>query len=104
MAEMSPEDVIKKIRNELILTAKKVKDGEIKPTVGNAVANVYRTALYAEQVHLQAQNKEQVIQVQEELSEADRERLDTIAKILVGEEPKPKRKRKGAVKDGNNKA
>lgn len=104
MAEMSSEELKKKIRNELLLIAKQVKAGDLTPSQGTALSKIYNSALYAEQLSLQSQNKEQVIQVQEELSEADRKRLDKIARLLSGEAPKPKKRGKGAGKDGNNKA
>ena len=105
VAEMEPIEVTETIRNELILLAKRVKDGEITPTVGNSVANIYRTALYAEQVRAQKANGLEVKVDQSgelELSQADKDRLDDIAVLLAG--GKPKKRGKGAGKSGNNKA
>ena len=74
-----------KIRDELIRTANKVKAGEITPTKGNSIANLYRTALYAEQIRYK-QEKWQDLRIElegcAELSQADRERLDNISKLL----------------------
>ena len=86
MAKAEPIVVVERLRDELITTAKKVKSGEIPPNTGNAVANVIRTALYAEQIRYQ-QDKGQELKVElggtTELSQTDRERLDNIAKLLV---------------------
>lgn len=85
MADKEALNVIEKIRNELILLAMKVKAGDITTTTGNAVANIYRTALYAEQVRAQ-QEKGLEVKLEQmgetELSGADRARLDRIAKLL----------------------
>ena len=91
MADVEPLEVTEKIRNELILLAKKVKAGDITPTVATSVANIYRTALYAEQVRAQHEKGlevklEQVGKL--ELSQADKDRLDTVATLLSGEKPK----------------
>jgi hypothetical protein len=105
VAEMEPIEVTEKIRNELILLAKRVKDGEITPTVGNSLANIYKAALYAEQVRAQKANGLEVKVDQSgelELSQADKDRLDDIAVLLAG--GKPKKRGKGAGKSGNNKA
>lgn len=105
VAEMEPIEVTEKIRNELILLAKRVKDGEITPTVGNSLANIYKAALYAEQVRAQKANGLEVKVDQSGelgLSQADKDRLDDIAVLLAG--GKPKKRGKGAGKSGNNKA
>lgn len=105
VAEMEPIEVTEKIRNELILLAKRVKDGEITPTVGNSLSNIYKAALYAEQVRAQKANGLEVKVDQSgelELSQADKDRLDDIAVLLAG--GKPKKRGKGAGKSGNNKA
>lgn len=103
MAEMDPLEVTEKIRNELILLAKGVKAGEVTPTVGNSVAKLYKTALYAEQVRAQKANNaidgKQENNGAMELSDDDKKRLDKVAKLL-----EPKKRGKGAGKSGNNKA
>jgi hypothetical protein len=91
VAKDEPIVVIEKLRDELIITADKVKSGEITPTKGNSIANLYRTALYAEQVRYQLE-KGQDLRIElegcAELSQADRERLDNISKLL---DPQTKR-------------
>ena len=85
MPKKDPTITVEKIRDELIRTANKVKAGEITPTKGNSIANLLRTALYAEQIRYQ-QEKGQEIKIDlegcTELSKADRKRLDNIAKLL----------------------
>ena len=85
MKKAEPIVVVERLRDELITTAKKVKSGEIPPNTGNAVANVIRTALYAEQLRYQ-QEKGLELKVElegtAELTNADRERLENVAKLL----------------------
>ena len=94
VAEMEPLEVTEKIRNALIILAEKVKTGEITATVGNSVANIYRTALYAEQVRAQKE-KGLDIKLEQfgelELSQADKDRLDDIAVLLAGGKPKKRK-------------
>lgn len=96
MGNIEPLEVTEKIRNELILLAKQVRDGKITATVGNSVANIYRTALYAEQVRAQKE-KGQAVKVEAgelELSQETKDKLDEIAKLLSGEKsPKKRAKR-----------
>jgi hypothetical protein len=102
MADTEPLEVTGKIRNELILLAQRVKSGEITPTVGNSVANIFRTALYAEQIRYQQEKGLEVKLEQSgemELSQEDKDRLDDICTLLAG--GKPKRKR--ATKDKKSK-
>ena len=95
MSEMSSQELVTKIRNELIVTAKSVKDGKLTPNVGNAVANIYRTALTAEQTLLQAEGIDVNIKSAElELSEKDRRKLDKVARLLSGEDLAKKKGRK----------
>ena len=81
-----PIVVVEKLRDDLIKTAGKVKSGEITPTKGNSIANILRTALYAEQIRYQ-QEKGQELRIElegtAELTQADRERLDAVSKLLV---------------------
>lgn len=101
MAELEPLEVTEKIRNELILLAKRVKAGEVTPTVGNSVAKLYKTALYAEQVRAQKANaidEKQEHSGELELSQEDKDRLDDIAVLLAGGTPKKRRKSKNDKK------
>ena len=94
MAKAEPIVTVEKLRDELIKTAVKVRSGELTPTKGNSIANILRTALYAEQIRYQ-QEKGQELRIElegtAELTQADRERLDKIAKLL---DPKKKRGKK----------
>ena len=94
MGKDEPIVTVEKLRDELIKTAVKVRSGELTPTKGNSIANILRTALYAEQIRYQ-QEKGQELKIElegtTELTQADRERLDNIAKLL---DPKKKRGKK----------
>ena len=85
MVKAEPIVVVEKLRDELIKVAVKVRTGEIPPNTGNAVANIVRTALYAEQIRYQ-QEKGLDLKVELEgtakLTKADRERLENVAKLL----------------------
>ena len=91
MVKDEPIVTVEKLRDELIKTAIKVRSGELAPAKGNAVANLVGKALYAEQIRYQ-QEKGQELKVElegtTELTQADRERLDNIAKLLSGDTPK----------------
>lgn len=91
MAGKKVEPIVtpEKIRDELVVIASKVKKGEITPNTGNAIANILRASLYAEQIRYQQKKGEVGITVETadiKLSRADRKRLDGIAKILQTEE------------------
>lgn len=77
---------VEKLRDELVKTMIKVRNGEITPTKGNSIANIVRTALYAEQIRYQ-QEKGQEIALEGggvmELSQEDKDRLDDLAKLLT---------------------
>ena len=85
MEHDEPIVTVEKLRDELIRTAVKVRTGELTPTKGNSIANILKAALYAEQIRCQ-QEKGQELKVElegtTELSDADRERLDNIVKLL----------------------
>lgn len=85
---------VEKLRDELVKTMIKVRNGEITPTKGNSIANIIRTALYAEQIRYQ-QEKGQEIALEGggvmELSQEDKDRLDGLAKLLA---PQKKGKKK----------
>lgn len=84
---------VEKLRDELVKTMIKVRNGEITPTKGNSIANIIRTALYAEQIRYQ-QEKGQEIALEGggvmELSQEDKDRLDGLAKLLTSEKGKKK--------------
>ena len=86
MPKTKPIITVEKLRDDLIKTASKVRSGELTPTKANAVVNALRSALYAEQIRYQ-QEKGQELRIElegtAELTHADRERLDVVAKLLV---------------------
>ena len=96
MAKAEPIITVEKLRDELIKTAFKVRSGELTPTKGNSIANILRTALYAEQLRIQ-QEKGLELKLEQigetELTKEDRARLDKIAKLL-SEEPSKKSRKK----------
>ena len=77
---------VEKLRDELVKTMIKVRNGEITPTKGNSIANIIRAALYAEQIRYQ-QEKGKEIALEDvgviELSQEDKDRLDGLAKLLT---------------------
>ena len=86
MEKAEPIITVEKLRDELIKTAFKVRSGELTPTKGNSIANILRTALYAEQIRYQQEKGQEInmgVEGSIELSQEDRERLDNIAKLLV---------------------
>lgn len=85
-----------KLRDQAVFVAQEIKKGVVTPNVGNAVLNGYRTAAYIEQVRLSQEAPALVQEAATELSQADRERLDEIAKLLSD---KPK-KRGGKKREG----
>lgn len=100
MAGAKKEDeqvvTLAKLRDQAVVVAQEIKKGLITPNVGNAVLNGYRTAAYIEQVRLSQEAPALAQEAATELSQADRERLDEIAKLLAD---KPK-KRGGNKREG----
>ena len=96
MAQEEATISIEQIKNKLLVVSQKVQKGELSATTGNSIANILRTALYAEQLRYQQEKGLEVKLEQNgetELSEADRARLDKIAKLLSGEPSKKSRKK-----------
>lgn len=85
-----------KLRDQAVVISQKVLKGEITPQAGNVALSGYRTAAYIEQVRLSQEAPSLVQEAATELSQADRERLDEIAKLLSD---KPK-KRGGKKREG----
>lgn len=85
MAKAEPIVTVEKLRDELIKTAVKVRSGELTPTKGNSIANILRTALYAEQIRYQ-QEKGQELKLEQsgvmDLSEESKAKLDKVVKLL----------------------
>ena len=94
MAKAEPIVTVEKLRDELIKTAVKVRSGELTPTKGNSIANILRTALYAEQIRYQ-QEKGLELKIEQsgamDLSEESKAKLDEVIRLL---DPKKKRGKK----------
>ena len=86
MAKAEPIVTVEKLRDELIKTAFKVRSGELTPTKGNSIANILRTALYAEQIRYQQEKGLEVKLEQDgvmDLSEESKAKLDEVIKLLA---------------------
>ncbi len=91
MGKDEPIVTVEKLRDELIKTAVKVRSGELTPTKGNSIANILRTALYAEQIRYQQEKGLEVRMEQAgvmELSDESKAKLDEIARLMAGKPSK----------------
>ena len=97
MGKDNPIVTLEKIRDELIVVSQKVKRGELTPNVGNAMVNALRSSAQVEQMRYQQEKGILEVKLEQsgetELTEADRARLDKIAKLL-SEEPSKKSRKK----------
>lgn len=85
-----PLVTLERLRDNLVAVALMVKKRELTPNEGNAMVNAYRGAIYAEQTRIARDKGEPTVfdDTAPKLSRADRERLDSIAKLLSSKEGK----------------
>lgn len=82
-----PPVTLEALRDTCVAIAFSVKRGEMTATSANAMTNALRSAIYAEQLRLNRDRGTESLSLETEgntmeLSQADKDRLDEIAKIL----------------------
>lgn len=94
--DKEPEEYVGKIKKELLVTGLQFKKnkidtkGELSANDLNAFTNIMKGVLYAEQVELQRAGLRatELSGVTTDLSEESKAKLDEIARLLSGENPK----------------
>lgn len=83
---MEDEQIVtlEKLRDELVRNAFQIRKGELKPIVGNAVANSLKGAVYAEQARIQRDKYKPIEQETTivELSDESKAKLNEIAELM----------------------
>lgn len=82
-----PPVTLEALRDTCVAIAFSVKRGEMTATSANAMTNALRSAIYAEQLRLNRDRGTESLSLENEgntmeLSQADKDRLDEITKLL----------------------
>lgn len=95
MTQESPFGLVQEIRDKLLDISEAVRAGKMTSAKGKALAQIYKTALYAEQLNLQVENIMERVKALDptvtELSPETKAQLDEIVMLLkVSPEPNDK--------------